>query len=351
MINALLKENHLDAILISSSANVTYLSGFGNFVEGERETFLLMTDTKNFILSNPLYLEEIAKKIKNFTPIEISRAMTSVQQALQIMNKKGQIKKVGFEPNNLSVAEYQLFKKVLPEMIPVDTSRLRTIKTVAEIKRIEEACQLGDKTFLYVLKQLQKGVTEKEIAFAIESFIKQAGGDISFRPIVAFGAHSSMPHYIPQDTKLKDNMIVLMDFGAKIEHYCSDMTRTVFFGKATLEQKRMYETVLHAQQDAINALYDTKDAKAIDASAREAIIANGYESIPHSLGHGIGIEVHEAPRLSSASKDTLTDGMVFSIEPGIYIPDGGGVRIEDLVVLEKGKPRLLTHAPKEFLEL
>ncbi|MDP2585725.1 MAG: M24 family metallopeptidase, partial [Candidatus Levybacteria bacterium] len=178
---------------------------------------------------------------------------------------------------------------------------------------------------------------------------------------VGFGKNSAVPHHQATNNKLTNNEIVLLDFGVKLDNYCSDMTRTVFFGKASAEFKKMYETVLKAQSKAIEFLntkyliHNTSKQKIIasdiDNIARKHIISSGYKTIPHSLGHGIGLEVHEKPSLSPKSKDILKKGMVFSIEPGIYIPNFGGVRIEDLVVLEKGKLRLLTHSPKNFIEL
>jgi Xaa-Pro aminopeptidase len=225
------------------------------------------------------------------------------------------------------------------------------------------------------LKKIKKGITEKELAYELEYLIKQKGADISFPPIVAFGANSSIPHHQTSDKRLKANSIVLLDFGAKLGSYCSDMTRTIFFGKANNKFKKMYKTVLDAQKKAIEKLshlgggrlarrslgeagMDSSEvnsrgikASVIDKIARDYIIKQGFPTIPHSLGHGIGIEVHEPPRLSPTSKVGLKPGMVFSIEPGIYMPGFGGIRIEDLVVLENKDPRLLTHSPKELIEI
>ena len=194
-------------------------------------------------------------------------------------------------------------------------------------------------------------------------FIKKKGSDPSFSSIVAFGKNSSIPHHKTSDERLKINSIVLLDFGVKLNNYCSDMTRTVFFGKADDKFKKIFNTVLKSQNEAISRItkyynntyhYSQKGdlkTREIDKIARSYIISQGFPDILHSLGHGIGIEVHEQPRLSPKSKDLLKPGMVFSIEPGIYIPGYGGVRIEDLVVLEKSGPRLLTHSPKEIIEI
>ena len=241
----------------------------------------------------------------------------------------------------------------------INADSLRIIKTNNEIKKIKKACRLGDKTFDYILKKIKFGVTEKEIAFEIEFFIKKSGGDISFRPIVAFGENSAVPHHQATNNKLTNNQIVLLDFGVKLNNYCSDMSRTIFFGSAEEEFKKMYDAVLQAQDLAIQQfskktikqLEKGIKASEIDKIARDHITSKGYKTIPHSVGHGIGIEVHEAPHLSPNSKDILKEGMVFSIEPGIYIPGFGGVRIEDLVVLEKTGVRLITRSSRKLIDI
>ena len=243
------------------------------------------------------------------------------------------------------------------------------IKT-AEILAIENSCKLGDETFKYVLNQIKLGVSEKQLAFEIKSFIKKHGADVSFAPIVAFGKNSAFPHHKPTNQELLINDQILIDLGVKLNGYCSDMSRTVFFGKPTIEQKRMYQTVLEAQKRAIeyiqkchSKLVSESRAKArsrnkfgmtgkeVDKIAREYIVSQGYPPIPHSLGHGIGRKVHEPPKLSPKSKDILMPGMVFTIEPGIYIKGFGGVRIEDVVVLENYRPQLLTIAPSAIILL
>ena len=218
--------------------------------------------------------------------------------------------------------------------------------------------------FDYILRKIKKGVTEKELAFEIGFFIKRGGGDISFPPIVAFSKNSSIPHHQSSNRKLKADNIVLLDFGVKFDNYYSDITRTVFFGKADDKFRKIYQTVLTAQQKAIHYInlvgrrHPTYEVRAretrvrdIDEVSRGHITKHGYPTIPHSLGHGIGIEVHEPPRLSPKSKDILRPGMVFSIEPGIYIPGYGGVRIEDLVLIKENKLEILTHSPKEIIEI
>lgn len=362
----LLLKNKLDAILISSIPNIIYLTNYSGFSKDEREAYLFITKNQQYVLTDGRYSEAVKTLIPDFKLIEISPKL-SATQALKKLVGKHEIKKIGFEGHNLTHLEHKKLTQALGKISHVDLGSLRTIKNSDEISKIEKACKLGDKTFNYILKKIRLGVSEKEIAREIEFFIKKNDGDISFPPIVAFGKNSAIPHHVPRDKRLaKSDKLILLDFGVKLDNYCSDMTRTVFFGKPTPKQKKIYQTVLSAQSLAIKILntkyliHDTK-ASEVDKAARDYIVSKGYPSIPHSLGHGIGLEVHGSPHLSPKSKDILKEGMVFSIEPGIYLPaspDGGqggpnfgGVRIEDLVVLEKTGLRSLTHSSKTIIEL
>ena len=192
------------------------------------------------------------------------------------------------------------------------------------------------------------------MAFELEFFIRKTGAKISFEPIVAFGKNTAIPHHHTGDSKLEKDQFVLLDFGVKYQDYCSDMTRTVFFGSPTKEHQKIYQIVLDAQKAAVDFikknLKQNQEIKAqdVDKIAREYIISKGYPIIPHSLGHGIGLQVHERPFLSPKSQDILKPGMIFSIEPGIYIPEFGGVRIEDLYLLDYNALHKLTNSSHEF---
>jgi Xaa-Pro aminopeptidase len=356
----LLLKNKLDAIMITSISNIIYLTGYSGFSKEEREAYLFLTQDSQYILTDGRYTQDVKTLIPNYELIEISSKF-SFEKALKRIIKSHKIKKLGFEGHDISFLEHERLSEYFNNIYHLSISSLRSIKTSHEISKIEKACKLGDKTFDYILKKIHLGVTEKEIAFEIEFFIKKSGGDISFAPIVAFGKNSAVPHHVPtQNSEIRTpNSIILLDFGVKLDNYCSDMTRTIFYGKPTSKQKRMYETVLNAQNLAIQqfnnlAMKQSKEqiqASNVDNIAREYIVSQGYKTIPHSLGHGIGIQIHESPRLSPKSKDILNEGMVFSVEPGIYIPNFGGVRIEDLVVLTNKGPKLLTHFPKEIIVL
>ena len=349
--------NKLDAILISSVSNIVYLTNYSGFSEKEREAYLVILKNKQYILTDGRYTEAVKLLIPDFKLIEIS-SKNPVDKILKELKKKDRIKKVGFEGNNISFSEHKKLLNRFDDSNHQNFDFLRSVKTPDEIYKIEKACKLGDKTFKHILKKIKLRVSEKELANEIEFFIRQNKGDISFSPIVAFGKNSAIPHHKTSNQRLASNgQFVLLDFGVKLNNYCSDMTRTVFFGSPNTEQRKMYETVLASQSHAIQYLksliinQQSIPAKDIDKVARDYITSKGYETIPHSVGHGIGIDVHEAPHISPKSKDILKEGMVFSIEPGIYIPNFGGVRIENLVVLEKRKLRILTKSPRTLLTI
>jgi len=358
-------KNHFDkkfeAILVSSIPNIIYLTGFAGFSDHEREAFLLLTKRKNYIFTDGRYCE-VVKKLNNFQLIEIS-PRRSFEDGLRKIVTQEKIKTVAIDEHNIKVSELLKIKKaarVCSDQNLIED--LRKAKDKSEIENIKKACKLGDSVFKHILSEIKLGVTEKEIAKKIEVLILQNCAQISFKPIVAFGENSSSPHHVPSARKLKKNEIVLLDFGVEINNYCSDMTRTIFFGKANSKLEKIYKTVLESQTKAIEFISDKwpivngqlnvkLKASDIDSASRKHITSHCFPTIPHSLGHGIGLEVHEKPSLSPKSKDVLTNGMVFSVEPGIYIPGFGGVRIEDLILLTAKGPQIITRANREIIEL
>lgn len=364
-----LQKNSLDALLISSVPNIIYLTGYAGFSQIEREAYMLITNKNLYLFTDGRYTQAV-KNISHLIFKEIS-PLLPLLKTIETICSEEKIAVIGFEEENLSVSEHKHFKKIFPKLKGITLSPFRQEKDKNEIAAIRKACTLGDKAFAHVLTKIKSGVTEKELAFEIEFFIKKHGGALSFPTIVAFGKNSAIPHHLTSDQRLATRDIILLDFGVLIDNYCSDMTRTVFFGKATEEQKKVYQAVYDAQQKSIELLnnlpamlrkalqagrtikqYNTGiQASSIDLAARDHIISQGFPTIPHSIGHGIGIEVHETPTLSPKSKDILSPGMAFSIEPGVYLPGKFGVRIEDLVTIEKDKSLLLTNAPKTLIEL
>ncbi len=343
-----------DALFVSKAINILYLTNFAGFSNTEREAFLLITKKNNYLITDSRYTE-IAKKIKDFKFIEITKN-TNLATVLTKLIAKEKIKSLAVSLTDLNVKEY----KVLQKLIKLENDNsvievLREIKTKNELNNLKLASSLGDLVFEYILGQIKQNVSEIELAKKIEIFALQNNAEISFAPIVAFGANSASPHHKPTLKKLKRNTIVLLDFGVKVNGYCSDMTRTVFFGTATDKFKKIYKTVLEAQFKAIEYINSNKDkevkTKDIDLIARNHILSQKFASIPHSFGHGIGLEVHESPRLSPYSEDVLKINQVFSLEPGIYLPNYGGVRIEDLGIFTSKGLVLISNAKKEIIEL
>jgi Xaa-Pro aminopeptidase len=357
---AVLKKNNFDAIFVSAIPTITYLTNFSGFDNEDRNAFLLITPTHQYIFTHGIYTEAAEKHIPDFTLIDIAREQPMSSSLFHLVEKHA-IKKLGFEAADLTYLEYLSLTKKIDKnlLVPADelTETIRIKKTPEEIQKIAQACALGDTAFSFLQTQIVEGITEKELALAYEIFVKKAGATLSFDTIVAFGNNGSLPHHIPTDKKLKKNNFIVLDFGVKIDNYCSDMTRTVFFGHADEKQKKLYQTVLLAQQKAIDYIKKTNaekkeiSAQHADTIARDYIISQNYPDMPHSLGHGIGLLVHEQPRLSPYSKDILTTGMVFSVEPGIYISNYAGVRIEDLVAITNTGIETLTKAPKNLIEL
>lgn len=356
-----LQQQKLDAVFISSLANCTYLTNFSGFSTEDRDVFLLITKTKQYIFTHGIYHEAVKKHIANFELIPIQRENPISKTIKQIIEQEN-IQRLGFESFDLKVNEYEQITKHINNNILIPTTIvhiLRQIKTANEKRSIKKACVLGDKVFTSILNELQIGITEKDIALKMEYFMKHQHADIAFPSVVAFGKNASNPHHTPTNTKLKKNNLVLLDFGVKRDNYCSDITRTVFFGKATQKQKKVYETVLAAQQLAIKKIKqqvtmqqsEHRQTQTVDKVAREYITACGYPSMPHSLGHGIGLEVHESPRLTPSSQETLHEGMVFSIEPGIYLPGKFGIRIEDLFTIQNNTLIQLTKSPRKLIEI
>ena len=355
-LKALLLEKNLDGALISSVPNIIYLTNFAHFSTHEREAFVIVTQNKNFIITDKRYSHAVRKNVEDLELLELSSEYTIPHLIGEVVTNE-QIKKLGIESTNLTVHEWDKIKTLAEETKHFDLSPIRVIKDSKEIAFIQKACELGDQAFTHILTHIKEGMTEKEVAFELEHFIRKNGADISFSSIIAFEENAAIPHHKTGNRKLERGNLILLDFGVKYEEYCSDMTRTICFGKATEEKKKIHQTVLEAQEKAIsflNSQFSTLNsvpASEVDGEARNYIITQERPSIPHSLGHGIGLEVHEAPNLSPRSKDELKEGMVFSIEPGIYLNDNCGVRIEDLFTIEGRKLIQLTQSPKELIEV
>jgi Xaa-Pro aminopeptidase len=263
---------------------------------------------------------------------------------------------IGFESDNLSFTIYNRLKNLLikeyQKVNILPTSHLiediRMVKEPVEIDNIIKAVDLTDRVIEYAESIMSAGLTEKQLSWELEKFLRENGSEsIPFEIIVASGAHSSLPHARSTDIKISLNAPLLIDIGARIDGYCSDMSRTFSPGKADETFKKVYDIVLAAQMTALNIIESGMNGQEADSVARAVIIESGYaEYFGHGLGHGLGLLVHELPRLGKCSKDILKNNMVFTIEPGIYIPGWGGVRIEDTVIMENGNIKSLSTARK-----
>jgi Xaa-Pro aminopeptidase len=336
-----------DAILISSRSNIVYLTDYSGFSLTEREGLLLFTQKKKFIITDGRYSEAILKKLPEFELIDIG-ALRFLHHGHDVLKN---INLLGVEEDDLKVSEYRALKKHVTKLTNIDLSKLRILKDQHEIRKIKNAYKIADDAFKFILGELEPGVSEKQIASKLDKYFKENADDISFNPCVAFGNNSSIPHHTSGDKKLKKDSIVLFDFGSWLNNYSSDLSRTIFFGKAPEKFKDIHKTVLEAQQKSIDIVKDGIKSSDVDKAARDFILSKGYPNIIHSVGHGIGIEVHEAPHISPRSIETLKEGMVFTIEPGIYIPGYGGVRIEDAVVVKENSAELISHSQREIIEI
>jgi Xaa-Pro aminopeptidase len=342
-------EKALDALLISQPENLRYLSGFTD------STGWLLISGQNAILATDFIRVEQAKvESPGFEIIQIKQELHDWLPSL-VFDLGWH--KLGFEANLISYDGYHKLsetiktKQINLELIPTTgiVEQLRSIKEPEELRFITKAVELADVAFEQAKAMIRPGITEKEIAWEIEKNLRQKGSEgIPFDIIVASGPNSALPHARPTEKTIRSGEPVLIDMGARTSGYCSDLSRTLFLGKADKTFNEIYNIVLRAQIAAIERIKPGMDASQADKLARSVIEQASYgDAFGHGLGHGVGLAVHEFPRLGLNSSDSLANGMVFTIEPGIYLAGQGGVRIEDLVVLENGKVRVLTRAEKD----
>jgi len=348
---AILKETQIDALLISDGYNVRYISGFSGATG-----YLYISSARQVIMTDSRYTMQARQESKEFEVVE-SSADKSYAKMINDYLKTDKARCVGFEDQHFIYADLMTIKNGcdIPKWIPLgDTiNRLRVIKTPEEIEKLAMAESIGDQAFTYILDILKPGITELEVAARLECFMKLHGAEgLSFDTIVASGRHSAMPHAAPSRKKLEYGDFVTMDYGCLYEGYCSDMTRTVVIGKAGEKQKKIYGVVLEAQLRALDGIIAGKTGQEIDAIARRIIEQAGYGAyFGHGLGHSVGLYIHEEPRLSPVSTVTLQENMIETVEPGIYVPDFGGVRIEDMVAVTQDGCRNLTNSPKHLIEI
>jgi Xaa-Pro aminopeptidase len=345
-----LDNEQLDALLVTDAVNRRYLSGFTG-----SSGYLLITADRAAIATDFRYYEQAQNQAGAFVLYKTAGKFDDWFPGL-LAGMGG--RQIGFEASDVSYALHRQMLAAIeampaadrPWLVPTSgiVERLRARKDAGELAMLQAAIDLGDAAFEHVAGVVEPGWTEQQVAREIERYIRDQGGDgPSFSPIVAGGAWGAMPHAYPRDHALAQGDGLVIDMGARLNGYCSDLTRTIVLGAPDPKFRAIYEIVLTAQLAAYEMIEPGMTGEQAHMLAQSVIEAAGHgEHFGHGLGHGIGLQVHESPRVTASSDDILEEGMIFSIEPGIYITGWGGVRIEDLALLENGRCRFLSHAPK-----
>ena len=343
-----LAEKELDGIFISQPENRYYLSGF------DGSAGYLLISIKDTVLGTDFrYVEQVKAQAPDYQVFQISG--NTLDWFPKLVTERN-LKRLGFEAEDVTFTMYRQLTDSLNkaksslQLVPVDglVESLRAIKEPEEIELMTKAVEITDMAFEYIENVICAGMTEKEVAWELEKFQREHGSQtMPFDIIVASGPNSALPHAKPSQRKINSGEPIVIDMGARFEGYCSDFTRTLCIGEPDNTFKKVYDTVLGAQLAAIALIKEGMSGKEADSFARTIIEEAGYaEAFGHSLGHGVGLAPHEQPRLGLNSTEQLASGMVFSIEPGIYLPGWGGVRIEDLALIEKGEIRVLSKGKK-----
>ncbi|MFC2025385.1 M24 family metallopeptidase [Chloroflexota bacterium] len=343
-----LAEKEIDGILISQPENRYYLSGFDG-----SSGYLLVTPQDTILATDFRYIEQAKAQAPDYKVFQITGNMPDWFPQLVA---EPNLSRLGFEAGHITFATYRQLSDILNkaqsrlQLVPIDglVESLRMIKEPEEIELISKAAEITDRAFEYIKDTIRVGMTEKEVAWEIERFLRENGSQtIPFDVIVASGPNSALPHAKPSQRQIESGEPVLMDIGARIEGYSSDISRTICLGPPDDTFKKVYDTVLGAQLAALAIIKEGMSGEEADSMARTVIEEAGYgEAFGHALGHGVGLAPHEKPRLGPKSTELLTSGMVFTVEPGIYLTGWGGVRIEDLVVMEDSKIRVLSRTKK-----
>jgi Xaa-Pro aminopeptidase len=347
----------IDALLVSIEENRRYLSGFtGEDHQFDESAGALLITADHLILATDSRFELQALSESPLFEVVVYRK--GMSKELPGLVKRLTIRRLGVESTRISLHQYETFKKELADhslevdVVPVAdlVEQFRLVKSSEEIEQTRKALELAESAFSEVVRTLRPGMTEKQIAWAMESALRLAGADgLSFPVIVAAGPNSALPHAIPSDRPVALGEPILFDWGVRLGGYCSDTSRTVILGEPGHLFLEVYNTVLEAQQMAIASIRSGVNSKSVDAVARDHIGHKGYgDKFGHGLGHGTGLAIHEGPRLSPLKETVLEPGMLVTVEPGIYLPHWGGVRIENQVVVEEAGPRVLNRLPATY---
>ena len=335
----------IDGMIISNPINIEYITGV--YAEGT----LIINDKDNIFITDARYIEDVNSTITISDEINVrDQANISENEYISFF---ANCPRVGIEENYISYSKYQNLVRIYRLKEAVETNNLiekmRTIKDDNEIAKIRRACEITDNCFTHLLEYIKVGMTERQIAFEIEKyFIENGANGLAFDTIVASGENSSKPHAVPTNRKIQSGDNITIDFGAKYKGYCSDMTRTIFVGSVSDEVRNLYNFILEGQLRATNKIKDGVDGKSVARGVQIEYNARNFELI-HALGHGVGLEVHELPYLSYRSSQILKENMVLTNEPGIYIPEKIGIRIEDTILVNKLESEVLTKSSKELI--
>lgn len=335
------------AALLHNASNIFYLSGYTG------EGLLLVARDLQAVITDFRYVEAAQKQCTGFTVHTIRAGVSHIQVAAELLRAHG-IHHLFIEDNVITLRQMKDIEKAMPDMTftPLDfkPEKLREVKDDDELSRIERACDITCQAFEYICGYIRPGLTEREVQLALDYKMLQLGAQgLAFDTIVASGENGSLPHAVPGERVIEEGDMVTIDFGARVDGYDADMTRTVAVGQPSEKMRKIYEIVLRAQETAQAAIAPGKKCSEIDQIARDIITEAGYgECFGHSTGHGVGIDIHEEPRVSSRSEQVLAPGHIVTVEPGIYVPGLGGVRIENTCVVTETGVRALCGASKEL---
>jgi Xaa-Pro aminopeptidase len=344
----LVKRAGAEAVLITNFTNVTYLTGF----TGD-DSFLLVGDGVEIILSDPRYTQQIEEQCPGLD-IALREPGTNLVAVVEHVVGQAGVRQLAVEAASMTLELHDQIAAALPQSQLLPTSgmveSLREIKDADEIREIRHAVWLAEKAFGVVRASLQEGQTEREVAFQLEQLIRGFGGaGCAFPPIVAAGPRAALPHAYPTDQCVGTGELLLLDWGATSRLYRSDLTRILVTGRISPKLERVYGVVLKAQEQAIAAIRPGALMSEVDAAARQVIAKAGYgKHFGHGLGHGFGLEIHEAPRLAATAQGVLKPGMVVTVEPGIYLANWGGIRIEDDILVTRDGHEVLSSLPRDL---
>jgi Xaa-Pro aminopeptidase len=348
-LRAAMKDAGVGALLVSDPVSVAWLTGFsGSFAR------VVIDDRSGVFVTDSRYALQAREQVTGL-PVESFGSPTNGEDFLAAQIRKLGIQRLGFEAGTTTYAQWKLWEeKLATQLVPAPDlfGKLRMVKSEDEIERVRKACHIADAAFAHIQRMIQPGVAEYDLALDLEFFIRRQGADVAFPSIVVSGERSARPHGTPSEKKLESGDFVTFDFGARVDGYNSDMTRTIVVGRATDRHKKVYEAVLDAQIESLHAMRPGALARDIDKLSREILAQSDLaQYFGHGLGHGLGSIVHDSGRMNASSDDILAAGQIWTVEPGVYIPGFGGVRIEDDVVITADGIEILTHSPKELLEL